>query len=216
MGPLGRIGAQAGVQGGIWLGWQRCFGHRGALGSSSMPGRLARGGTGHGTQRILVLPTCMPRVHHPSLPRCCFCPDPSAPLPRPVPACSPFLGLAPGPRRLCLTLDQIDQLAAARSQREGGERLGTADSLPWQYHPELASVSDVQQMTVKLSCGPPAAPAGLPTRASMQVCWRGRGGVGVGVECSSGRVWSGEVEWPGPMSSGGVEGWGCDLGCCQS
>ncbi len=34
--------------------------------------------------------------------------------------------------RLTMTLDQIEQLSAARSQREGGQRLGTADSSPWQ------------------------------------------------------------------------------------
>lgn len=39
---------------------------------------------------------------------------------------------APLASRLTMTLDQIEQLSAARSQREGGQRLGTADSSPWQ------------------------------------------------------------------------------------
>ncbi|PNW88386.1 hypothetical protein CHLRE_01g027250v5 [Chlamydomonas reinhardtii] len=59
--------------------------------------------------------------------------------------------------RLTMTLDQIEQLSAARSQREGGQRLGTADSSPWQYHPELASLAAVHSLTLRLQL-PAAAP----------------------------------------------------------
>ncbi len=57
-----------------------------------------------------------------------------------------------------MTLDQIEQLSAVRSQREGGQRLGTADSSPWQYHPELASLAAVHSLTLRLQL--PAPPGG--------------------------------------------------------
>ncbi|KAG2449067.1 hypothetical protein HYH02_005816 [Chlamydomonas schloesseri] len=60
--------------------------------------------------------------------------------------------------RLTMTLDQIEQLSAVRSQREGGQRLGTADSSPWQYHPELASLAAVHSLTLRLQL--PAEPGG--------------------------------------------------------
>ncbi|KAG2495604.1 hypothetical protein HYH03_006204 [Edaphochlamys debaryana] len=68
--------------------------------------------------------------------------------------------------RLNMTLDQIEQLSAVRSQREGGQRLGTADSSPWQYHPELASLAGVQALTMRLpglSATGAAAPAAVET-----------------------------------------------------
>lgn len=61
--------------------------------------------------------------------------------------------------RLTMTLDQIEQLSAARSQREGGQRLGTADSSPWQYHPEMASTAAVHTITVRLPLPPSSAAA---------------------------------------------------------
>ncbi|GFR39872.1 hypothetical protein Agub_g373, partial [Astrephomene gubernaculifera] len=52
--------------------------------------------------------------------------------------------------RLAMTLEQIEQLSAARSQREGGQRLGSADSSPWQYHPELAALAAVHTLSLRL------------------------------------------------------------------
>ena len=52
--------------------------------------------------------------------------------------------------RLCMTIQQIEQLSATRSQREGGQRLGSADAAPWQYHPEVASLANTQQLTRRL------------------------------------------------------------------
>lgn len=50
-----------------------------------------------------------------------------------------------------MTVEQIEQLSAVHSQREGGQRLGTADPSPWRYHPELASLAEMQTLTVKLT-----------------------------------------------------------------
>lgn len=52
--------------------------------------------------------------------------------------------------RLCMTIQQIEQLSATRSQREGGQRLGSADAAPWQYHPEVAALANAQQVTRRL------------------------------------------------------------------
>lgn len=62
------------------------------------------------------------------------------------------MAVAPPPKhsRLTLTLGQIERLSALRAPREGGQRLGDADSAPWQYHPELASLATVQQATLQL------------------------------------------------------------------
>jgi len=62
------------------------------------------------------------------------------------------LAVAPPPKhsRLCLTLGQIERQSALRAPREGGQRLGSADPAPWQYHPELASLATVQQVTLQL------------------------------------------------------------------
>ncbi len=49
-----------------------------------------------------------------------------------------------------MTIQQIEQLSATRSQREGGQRLGSADAAPWQYHPEVAALASTQQVTCKL------------------------------------------------------------------
>ena len=49
-----------------------------------------------------------------------------------------------------MTVEQIEQLAANRSQREGGQRLGSADSAPWQYHPELGAVAAGQLITLRI------------------------------------------------------------------
>lgn len=51
-----------------------------------------------------------------------------------------------------MTIQQIEQLSATRSQREGGQRLGSADATPWQYHPEVAGLAAVQQVTRRLHC----------------------------------------------------------------
>lgn len=58
------------------------------------------------------------------------------------------VAVAPPPKhsRLCMTLGQIERLSALRAPREGGQRLGSADSAPWQYHPELASLASVAQV----------------------------------------------------------------------
>ncbi|GIL81986.1 hypothetical protein Vretifemale_10916, partial [Volvox reticuliferus] len=56
--------------------------------------------------------------------------------------------------RLTMTLDQILQLSAARSNKLGGQRLGAADSTPWQYHPELASLAAVNTVTLRLQLPP--------------------------------------------------------------
>ncbi len=65
--------------------------------------------------------------------------------------------------RLCMTIQQIERLSATRSQREGGQRLGSADAQPWQYHPEVAGLSSTQQVTRRLECARgllgPRAPA---------------------------------------------------------
>ncbi|GAX82402.1 hypothetical protein CEUSTIGMA_g9830.t1 [Chlamydomonas eustigma] len=53
--------------------------------------------------------------------------------------------------RLCMTIQQIEQLSATRSQREGGQKLGSADASPWQYHPEVAGLSSMQQITLMLA-----------------------------------------------------------------
>jgi hypothetical protein len=52
--------------------------------------------------------------------------------------------------RLCMTIQQIEQLSATLSQREGGQRLGRADAAPWQYHPEVAGLSTTHQVTRRL------------------------------------------------------------------
>lgn len=49
-----------------------------------------------------------------------------------------------------MTIQQIEQLSATRSQREGGQRLGSADAAPWQYHPEVAGLAPTQQVTRRL------------------------------------------------------------------
>lgn len=97
-----------------------------------------------------------------------------------------------------MTLDQIEQLSAVRSQREGGQRLGTADSSPWQYHPEMASLAAVQQITVKIpalpvpaaatATTPAAAPSssGGPPWGSMRRGGGGGGGAGAGAPAGAG------------------------------
>lgn len=55
-----------------------------------------------------------------------------------------------------MTIEQIERLAAAHSHQEGGQRLGTADPSPWRYHPELASLADMQTVTVKLTSKVPS------------------------------------------------------------
>ncbi|KAG1656630.1 hypothetical protein FOA52_008635 [Chlamydomonas sp. UWO 241] len=71
--------------------------------------------------------------------------------------------------RLCMTIQQIEQLSATRSQREGGQKLGSADAAPWTYHPEVAGLAGAQQVTRKLLCTHallgPGAPAWLLTAA---------------------------------------------------
>jgi hypothetical protein len=54
--------------------------------------------------------------------------------------------LPPKHSRLCMTLGQIERLSALRAPREGGQRLGSADSAPWQYHPELANLALAEQV----------------------------------------------------------------------
>ncbi|MEW5304341.1 MAG: hypothetical protein WDW36_006958 [Sanguina aurantia] len=68
----------------------------------------------------------------------------------------------PKPTRLCMTVEEIEQLSAVHSQREGGQRLGTADPSPWRYHPELASLAKMQTLTVKLTTQTAAEAHGLP------------------------------------------------------
>ena len=62
------------------------------------------------------------------------------------------LAISAPPRhsRLCMTIQQIEQLSATMSQREGGQRLGSADTAPWQYHPEVAGLSTAHQVTRRL------------------------------------------------------------------
>ncbi|KAG2444654.1 hypothetical protein HXX76_001398 [Chlamydomonas incerta] len=86
--------------------------------------------------------------------------------------------------RLTMTLDQIEQLSAVRSQREGGQRLGTADSSPWQYHPELASLAAVHSLTLRLQL--PAAEA------------RGAAGAGAGAAAGA----EGAAAEPAPTPTG--------------
>jgi len=52
--------------------------------------------------------------------------------------------------RLSMALNQIARSAVAEGRRTGGSLLGSADSAPWQHHPELASLSAVQYVTTRL------------------------------------------------------------------
>mgnify|MGYP001807390244 CR=1 FL=1 len=97
-----------------------------------------------------------------------------------------------------MTLDQIEQLSAARSQREGGQRLGTADSSPWQYHPELASLAAVHSLTLRLQ---------LPAAAPGPAAGAAGGGEGAAAEPAA-TVREGAVEVGAGAGAGRTGGWG--------
>ncbi|GLC43374.1 hypothetical protein PLESTB_001334700 [Pleodorina starrii] len=123
---------------------------------------------------------------------------------RAVAACRARFGLhnvavaaPPKHARLTMTLDQILQLSAARSNKLGGQRLGAADSSPWQYHPELASLAAVNTVTLRLPISLPPQPGPLPLPRTSGL---GAGNVGGSV--------GGSPAAAAVVAAGGGGGWG--------